>query len=507
MDTASGLARRIATGTLHAASGRIAGVLMWLVLTPPILSALGPDGFAVWSLTFAFTGYLNALDFGLAQGTLRQVAAARARGEPAAGGAFATLAALGYLMLGALWLLVSLLLRDLLMDWLHVPVAARGMAAFALVAGAGVFVCAGLAGVTIAALQAFARFDLANRVALVAVAAQTVGMLVSLRAGWGLEGLVVSLGLGWAVGFAAGCIGLARAAAGFRWASPKRARAQLGEAVRFGAPLQLASALWVAHGQLDKLLLPRFVAFAAITPFELGLRVITAASTFPQLLLLAIVPTAAALQAGAQVERLRDLYRRGNRYLLAAGAAVVAACFGSADRLYATWLGPGYEDAALALRGLALSAGVALASSMGVTVARGVGRTDLEAWLAGCALTVHLGVSLWLVPIHGLTGALAGLLVGHLVGAGVFLWRLAGALGWSRARVVLEPAGVPLLAAVLGSVTAASLSGVLPTGSGGMAWVLLGGVAVAGAGVAGLVVFSTRFVRWSEAWGLVRPTT
>jgi len=505
MSAAPGIARRIATGTLHAASGRLAGLVLWLALTPPILAALGTDGFAVWSLAFAFSGYLNALDLGLAQGTLRHVAAARGRGDAGGGGAYATLAMIGYLLLGLLWLAVALLLRAPLLSWLRVPDDVRAGAGIALVGGAFVFAFSGFANVTISVLQAYGRFDRANRLTLTVLAAQALGIMFSLKAGWGLAGLITSLAAGWLAGFLAGLITLPRSAPEFRWARWSESRAHVGESWRFGGPLQAAAALSVAHGQLDKILLARLVALAAVTPFELGLRVVTAAASMPQMLLLAAVPAAATLQAGDDLRRLRELYLRGNRYVISVGAVVFAPCLGAADRLFATWLGPGHPDAALALRGLALSAAVALAGSMGITIARGVGRTDLEVWLSATSLAVHLAVSLWLIPLLGLGGALLGLLAGHLVGVTLFLWRLAGALGWGRARILLEPLGLPVLAASLGAGASALADRLAPQWGGAGAWVLLAAVGAAGALTTAAVIAGTRFVHIGEVWKLIRP--
>jgi O-antigen/teichoic acid export membrane protein len=507
MSAAQGIARRIAAGTLHAASGRLAGVLMWLVLTPAILAALGRDGFAVWSLAFAFSGYLNALDLGLAQGTLRHVAAARGRGDPGGGGAYVTLSLLGYLLLGALWLIVALLLRAPLLEWLRVPDDVRSGAGIALVGGAFVFTFSGFANVMVSVLQAYGRFDRANRLTLTVLVAQGLGIVLSLKAGWGLPGLMTSLGIGWLAGFAAGLIALPGAAPALRWARWSEARVHLAESWRFGGPLQAAAALAVAHGQLDKILLARMVALAAVTPFELGLRVITAAASLPQMLLLAAVPTAATLQAGADLRRLRELYLRGNRYVIAVGAIVFAPCLGSADRLFATWLGPGHPDAALALRGLALSAAVSLTGSMGVTIARGVGRTDLEVWLSATSLAVHLAVSIWLIPFLGLKGALIGLLAGHVVGVALFLWRLAGALGWGRARILLEPLGLPVFAAALGVAASALADRLAPAWGGPGAWALLAVVGTTGALTTAAVIVGTRFVRIGEVWKLIRPAS
>ncbi len=503
MTTSRGLGRQLVENTLHAASGRVFAVVVWLLLMPWILRALGRDGFAVWSLFFALTGYLAALDFGLAQGTLKHVAAASERGEHDKAGAFATLAVIGYLMLGAVWLGLTLAAREAVLDWLRVPADHRPVAAFAMIAGAGVFVLAGFANVAMAIAQGYRRFDLANAVALALTAQQAIGVPVVLAHGWGLRGLVINVGLGWLVGGVLGTWLLSRHVPMFRWQSLAAAFAHRREALRFGGPMQLTNALSVVHQHLDKFLLARFVALALVTPYELGYRVVTAASTFPQLLLLAVLPAASALHAGPEAGRLRDLYERGSRYVLAASVLVIAALIGGANRLFEVWLGPGHGDAALALRGLALTGGVALATGMGTAIARGIGRTDLEARFAFVALVTHLALSLWLVPLIGLKGSLIAILAGNLVGAGCFLWFLAATLGWPRAGVMVRPFLVPGAAFLAAGGVGWLLDRALPRSTGLLGWTELAANAVATAAIATGILFATRYIAWREAQTLL----
>jgi O-antigen/teichoic acid export membrane protein len=502
-DGSTGLGRRLVANTLHAASGRLAAVLVWLVLTPPILGALGIEGFAVWSLFFALTGYFAALDFGLVQGTLRHVAAARERGAHEEAGAFATLAVLGFVVLGLLWLAVTTLLHDPLLAWLRIPPAQSGAAGFAMVAGAGVFTLAGLANVAMALAQGYGRFDLANAVLLAVTAQQAVGIPMVLRFGWGLRGLVVNVGLGWALGLALGLVVLRRFVPQLRWCSPRASLARLRELVRFGGPMQVSSVLAALHAHLDKFLLARFVALAAVTPYELGSRVATAALTFPQLLLLAMMPAAAALHAGADALRLRELYDRGGRYVLTAAAVTAAALLGAADRLYLAWLGPGHGDAALVLRGLALAGALTLATGMASVTARGIGRTDLEAWSGAVVVAIHLALSLWLLPVLGLRGALVAFLVANAVGYTCFLWWVGGALGWRRAGLLLGPHAVPALALAAGAAAGWGCDRLLPRGAGRSAWGLLAVVAAAAALVALAVAVAARYFQWREARALL----
>jgi O-antigen/teichoic acid export membrane protein len=497
------LARRLVRNTLHAASGRLIAVFVWLVLTPFILHALGSEGFAVWSLFYALTGYLSSLDFGLASGTVKHVAAARTRDDHAEAGAFATLAMLGYTLLASLWLIATWTLRVPVLHWLRIPASHFSVAEFAMVAGAVIFALSGFANVTMAIAQGYQRFDLSNRILLTLTAQQAIGIPIVLWRGWGLAGLIVNLGVGWLLAALVGMRLVRRHLGAFRWQPTREALKQGREALAFGGPIQINNVLSVLHTQMDKFLLVRFVTLAAVTPYELGFRVVSTASTFPQLLLLAVLPTASEIHAGPDPQRLRELFERGSRYVLTAAAVAIAPMLGCADRLYAAWLGGPHPDAALALRGLALTAFVALATGMGTSVARGIGRTDLEAWFAFVALAVHVALSLWLMPMLGLRGALIAILAGNLVGATYFLSRLARALRWPLFRTMIGPVFLPALAVAAGAISGATVDRALPRTGHWTEWLALALSGGASALVALALLVTTRYIPWREARGLV----
>jgi O-antigen/teichoic acid export membrane protein len=498
------LARRLVKNTLHAGSGRLVAIVLWLALTPAILRAIGPDGYAVWSFVFALTGYLNAFDLGLAAGTVRNVAAARARADHEDAGRYATLGALGYLALGVLWLVVTPLVKGPVLAFLRVPPGVLPEASFAIVAGAGIFALMGLANVTISIAQGYDRFDLANAVALTSSLGQIAGILFALQQHLGLQGILVATGAAWAVAWLTGLVLLRTRVPDFRWAGPARAWTRARETFAFGGPLQLSNVLSVTHQQLDKVFLSRWVLFAAVTPYDLALRAATAASTFPQLLLLAVLPEAAVLHADGQPGRLADLFTRGTRWVMFATAMVVAALLAAADRIFVAWIGHADPAAALSLRALSLAALVALATGMGAAVARGIGRTDLEAEFAAVALLVHGALGLALVPRMGLPGALVALLAGNVIGASWFLWRLSGLLHWPRVPVVLAPFAVPALAVALGAAAGVPLARALPVSAGAGAWFAAFATAAAAALVVVVVTFATRYLSLAEARGLLR---
>lgn len=498
------LARRLVTNTLHAASGRIVALVLWLALTPAILRAIGPDGYAVWSFVFALTGYLNAFDLGLAAGTLRNVAAARSRDDHEDAGRYATLGALGYVALGALWLAVTPLVQAPVLAFLRVPERVLPDASFAFVVGAAIFMLMGLTNVTISIAQGYDRFDLANAMAMTSSVGQIAGILFALGRHLGLPGILVATAAAWAIAWVTGLVLLRLHLPAFRWVDPVRAWTRARETFAYGGPMQVARVLSVTHQQLDKVFISRWVQFSQVTPYDLALRAVTAASTFPQLLLLAVLPEAAAMHADGQPDRLATLYVRGTRWVLFASALVIAALLAAADSIFVAWIGRADPAGALAMRGLALAAAVALATGMGTSVARGIGRTDLEAEFAGVALLVHGALGLALVPQMGLAGALVSILSGNFIGASWFMWRLSGILHWRRIPIILAPLAVPVLGVGLGVLAGQLLAHVLPAAAGVRAWL----VAIAISGTANLVVvavtFASRYLTLGEVRELLR---
>ena len=502
--TGTGLGRRLASNALSSAAGRIVVLLMWLVLTPPLVRALGPEAFAIWSLFYALSFWLLALDLGLSQIAMRYVAAARAAGRPEEGGEYATLALAGYAGIGALWLLITPLVAAPVLSFLRVPDVLMPAARWALVAGAAVFLLAGTVQTFLGVLQAHERFDLAAWGLSATALLQGVGITVGLLRGEGLGFMISSVVAGWALG-AIVCAALLRAGApGFAWGSPEGARRHWREALAFGGPVQGANLLAVTHQQADKFLLARMVALAAVTPYELGMRIASATASFPQFLMLAIHPTATGMYARGDREGLAQLYRRTTRWVLAVSALLAAALVGGAHPLLAAWLSTPSPDAALALQGLALAAFVASPAGTTSVLARASGRTPVELEWTAVALGVHLAVAAVAIPAVGLRGALLATLVANAVSSVWFVLRLGRVLTLPSVQVLADTFGAALLALAVGVAAAALLDGTLPAASGAQLWlraILVSGVACT---LCAVVLGALRFVDYREAWALIR---
>lgn len=496
---APGLGARLARNSLHSASGRIVAMLAWLVLTPPLVRTLGPEGFGVWSLFYAVAGWLGAIDLGFSQVALRFGAAARARAAREEAGEYGSLAVLGYLVLGAVFFLLVLALHPLLLDLLRIHGDPRPLAAAAFLAAPAVFVLTGLVGTCMALLQAWDRFDLANGVSLTVSLGQVAAIALALSLGGGLVACVAAVAAGWAVALLLGLALLPRGIPGWSWARPAAATARLREAAAFGLPIQLSNAFAIAHQQIGKLMLVRGVSLATAGSYELGLRATAAAFTFAQLALVAMLPEASVLHEQEAGERLRALHARGGRIVMAMAAVLAAALVAAAPAVFPAWIGRPDPAAELALRGLALAAFAGIVGGLSGAIGRGVGRTRLEIEWSGLALAIHAGLGALLIPRVGLVGALVAILAANVVAALWFTHRLGRALGWRGSRTLWEPFLVPGLA-----VAAGALAGDRVVTAIAAPWAALVAAGAVATAVSTLVLFALRQIRWAEIVGLLR---
>jgi O-antigen/teichoic acid export membrane protein len=398
--------------------------------------------------------------------------------------------------MGVAWVALAWLLRGPVVVLLGFPEASRSDAAFVVLAAAVVFAIMGVALVTMAVAQGYGRFDLANRAMLTLSAQHAIGIPIVLANGWGLRGLIINAGLGWLTGWLVARVSVRRALPQFIWSTPAAALPRVREAMRFGGPMQVAVAAFALHMHMDKFLLVPLDRLAAVTPYEIGFRVSNAALSLVQLLLLAVLPVAAALHSSRETERLERLYRHGSRYVLTAIVLLFVPLTVGADRLLALWLGESHPETAIALRGLALASALLALTGMGTSVVRGIGRTDVEASFALLVVTLHAALALWWIPIHGLRGAVVAAVVATAAGTLYFLVRLARLVSWDRWSTLVAPHLPPLLAA--GAATAAGVAAdrVLPEGLSPV-W----GLAIVAGGAGGaalLVLFGSGYLRWRE---------
>lgn len=437
--TAPGAASSLRRNAAWNVAGRVISAALWVLTTPVVLHALGPERFAVWALCFALTGYVAALDFGIGNAVARHVALEVADAD--FGGVRRTvrnsvLVALG---LGLVWATAGWFGRDWLIARFHVPAAAVPEAHRAL----GLYAVALMFGVLSQVLQGLLmgleRLDRFNLAFLAGVAVHTALLVTGLIRGGGLVAAAVGAISGQLTQLVLGALLSSRLVA-WRAAGPPHGPFPWRAFAGFGAAVQGTNATATGWTQTPRILLGILGNLRAVTELELGMRLSMTVWSVAAIMQGALIGTAARVSASGSVAALREVYVWTSRWMVALASWALGGLWLLAPAVLVFWLGPGHETSILPARDTAIAFAVIVLAGPAMALARGSGWPVLETIMSATALALQVGFGLWLIPRIGARGAPLAL------GASV---ALAGAWLVTRIHARIELSTVRWLAGIV----------------------------------------------------------
>jgi len=390
--------------------------LLIILVTPYMVRKLGLDAFGAWTVQVAFTTYLVAMDFGLANGLIRFLSTQNERRDTETFEAYlrsglSLLMLLGTLAAGLLFGLSSVIATRVL----HVPPILGSEVVTSLrVASLFVWLSFPLAAFN-AVPAALHRFDILALRTFLFFTAQYVLFVTALAVGGGLVG--VSLALVFAT-----CLMLAymimmsfRLLPGVRLLPGWRSIA-VRELLRFGRfkfPGQLAAALLQ---QSDRFVLASALPVARVSYYGVPIRLAQRLSQVVEQIGAPFYPAVASHIAGRREEELGTQYRHGIRLVMAVAGAGLVVVGGLAHPILAVWLGADFADAgAWPLRILLLAYSASALFLLPSVAADAAGRPGIPAGFLCVGALVHLPLLFLLISRFQLVGAALAVLVGFLV--------------------------------------------------------------------------------------------
>jgi O-antigen/teichoic acid export membrane protein len=202
--------------------------------------------------------------------------------------------------------------------------------------------------------------------------------------------------------------------------------------------------------------------------YKVGVELANKMRQIPIVLLGALMPAAADLEARKEHDRLQRLYVRATKYLAAVTVPLVAFTVGSAGPIMRTWMGPGYETSAWVLRIIAFGYLCNVLPGAGVSVALGMGRPGLQMRAGLIAMISNVSLTILLYLLIGFWGIPLGTAASMCIATWWFLGAMRAAVGVGTAEVLRTAVLWPALASVPGFLMCAAVDG-LTTGLVGRA--------------------------------------
>ncbi len=439
--------------TVFNSGAYIVNLVVGLVVSPVLLTALGVERYGLWSLLWAITGSLSLLDVRVAAALTPLVATEWAREEHDRVVRLVTTgltfyAALGILELGGvlLWTRVPGLLA-----WIPEPLKEEGT--LALIVAVAVFALNSVALVFRGVLNGLQRFDQNAQITMAMGVFRCVVLVTVALAGGGLPELL----LGEAAVACFLCATTARAVRrllpGLRFIRVPSTDA-LRDLLAFGGKLQIAHIAHLISLHADKLLLSAFLGLPAVAYYDLGQKIAYVMRGLPLLSISATMPVVSAMEVGGDRDRLWEFYRKCMRIVVFAATPLFVFTVTGAGEILLAWVGVGAPEAQQAVWLLALGYYLFLISVMANHVALGMKKPELEMRRSVLVGTLNLGLSASLIPLIGFAGAPLGTALALAAGS------------WYLIRAINAEFGQSL-SAVLGMFHRPVLAG-LPAAGGGI---------------------------------------
>jgi O-antigen/teichoic acid export membrane protein len=439
------LGSKIARNTVSNAAGRIWLMTTQFLLTPYLLGKLGDERFGIWAFLAVFVGYFAVFDLGLGMALIKYVSEYSTSGDSQKLNRIINCGLIIItLLMGALGVVGFYLSADILRLF-RVSLENYAEARFALIGFFILMIGQGPLSVFQSVLNGLQRMDLLNLVGIVASVANVLGVLFFLGFGYGLRGLIYNNAIILVLNMILTVLCVFRSYPKYRllpiafdWGSAR-------QLLNFGLQMQAnnLAALICWHG--DKILIGYFLNMVKVTAYELGYRLATAAKTFPSFFFSAIMPAAAEVHARQDRVQLQRLFDLGSRYLALLTFPSMLFLIFNAPLIMAAWMRESRPDSVWAARLLAVGFLVNVLGGVGSSVARGMGRPDLETRTILPYLLINFGIGIPLIMKVGFWGPLIATPLSTVFATAYLFYQFPGRLGISVKSFLQEGIWSPAL--------------------------------------------------------------
>jgi O-antigen/teichoic acid export membrane protein len=369
--------RHFILNVFASAVGRMAAIVLAIVLATVFVRRFGVAHYGTWSFFFVLIGYWSLLDFGLSVAVERRIALASASGDRdgiarVLNVALTIAVGISLVAQAALWWTPATW-ADRLGERGEVERCLLVLPLCLLFSNIG-----SICGAALSGLQQMAALNALRTTVAIATTATLIGLVMAgvdrldLLLVTSAAGLLVSGAIAWR---------LARRTIGpLRVRVPSIDRAIVRELLWIGGSVQGATLAFQAGDQLFRLLLTATYGPAAMGTYDLAVRGAIGLRSLAASLLTTMVPFGVGEHVRGGREALADLHGRAVRYVaLFMIAGTIAAYLQAADLLH-VWLGPaGAEGHMLALfRMLLVAHFVQTMASPAFMIGRALGRITPE---------------------------------------------------------------------------------------------------------------------------------
>ena len=417
------LFRRLLFGTASGAVGRVVAIATLLYLTPYLIRTLGVEVYGLVMLLNVLTinGYGSLADLGVASSVVKHAAEYRAEGAVDRLRQLLDTSFLLYVGISLAGMLIVVGIGRPLVDHVFritpalLPLAHSLLVILAVVTGLDV-----ASAWCSAVLEGYQQFSLANGLQL-ARALLSAGLIVLLVAGGhGARGWLMANAIT-SVLMLIALFSIVRRMTGWRATSARVNRDMFRRVASFSARIFALRITGVMYNNVDRTVLGIMLPTSALTVYDVANKVHTVGLLPMGFTSSLVVPAASGLHAAGRMDDVRELFVRGTLYTVALSLPVSALLFVLAPEFLGIWIGPSFVRYAPEVRLFLSYLFFWVLPQVGWNMLVGLGRTTALLRINILSVSVNVVLSATLASRWGVSGVIAGTVLGNLIATPLYL--------------------------------------------------------------------------------------
>lgn len=453
----------IARNTAFNAAGRGWDAVVGLVLVAYIVSRIGVEQYGLWAIVSAFAGYASLFDLGVASAYSRYIAEHAARNERERVSAVVSTGFFYQLVFSTAFIAVAWYAIDGLVALLRAWNSAGALGSDAITADLAFLLkwtLVLLAGTNclapfVAVQTGLQRMGVTNAVSVAASLVKVGATVWFLEGGHGIHGLVYANAIVFGA-FAFMGIGATFIICPYLRVAPWRSSwSMFRRLFSFGWKTQVSRLANLVTFETDVLIITlvlRDLELAGL--YRIGVELANKMRQVPVVLMSALVPAAAQLNATRDDDRLRRMYLRATKYVAAVTVPLAAFTAGGAGLLMTAWQGPALSlgMSVLVLRIIAVGYVANILPGPGVAVALGMGRPGVQMAAGLISMIANIALTVAFVFAFGFWGVPVATALSMAISWAWFARAMRGLVGVGPRELFAQALRAPLMAGLAPSI-------------------------------------------------------
>lgn len=448
--------QKLVKNTTFNALGRVGTMALTIVLTPLIISSLGEERFAIWSLATLFTSYIGFLDFGIGMAYSKYIAEYYAKQLPGRINGVVVCGIVLYSLISVIVIATGHFLVLLSLRVFSIPVELHAEAQTAFWIALVVFAGASTFSVFEAVSVGLQRMEYNNLVVVFVTLLSTVASIVYLRAEGGLVGLMLIRTFTTTLHVVMMYVVARRLLPTLNLSPRFLSVAQARELISFGLKVQAGKLANLGTLNVNRMLIGSFAGLLGVSSYQIGHTVVQGVRQVSMVVFSALQPMASQIDATSKHQDLLALYRTTTRVTVMVAGAGFGLIAATAAPIIVLWTGKLYPVAVTVLTFLALANHIHVSTGTGTALARGIGKPGLETRF-GIMLLLASALLGWILGhTWGIHGILLATLIAYSTSSVVFMYGFNKQVGCAN-DTFFRGIILPPTAAMLTGVTTARL--------------------------------------------------